>query len=63
LHSHEDDRLLIALNFSERSFVLDLSSHGDAAEVLLSTKCDRDRHPSLQRLELAGYEGMILSLR
>src|SRR5205823_891964 len=63
LRSHEGDRLLIALNFSERPFTLDLSDYGDAAELLLSTKCDSKRHPSLQRLELAGNEGVILRLR
>jgi len=63
IRSHKSDRILVALNFTDRAHTLDLSGYGDKAEPLLSTYSDRGEREALQRLALRENEGIILRLR
>ena len=55
-------RVLVVLRFAAAPVTLDLSSEGTAGEVLLATGLDRDGAVDLARLELAGWEGVIVRL-
>nr|WP_207956767.1 DUF3459 domain-containing protein [Rubrobacter tropicus] len=62
LREHEDQRLLVALNFGPEPRRLDLSKAGGKANLLLSTHLDRTGHPDLRELPLRPGEGVLLSL-
>ena len=54
------ERVLVALRFAAEPVVLDLSAEGEAGTVLLATGLDREGALDLARLELAGWEGVIV---
>jgi alpha-glucosidase len=59
---HEDERILVLLNFSHERRVFSTRSEPGAAQVLLSTMPDRGGQVNLANIELAPDEGVILRL-
>ena len=62
LREHEDQRLLIVLNFGTEPRKLDLSKAGGDASLLISTHLDRNEQPDLKAVDLRPGEGLLLSL-
>jgi alpha-glucosidase len=62
LRAHEDQRILVALNFSAEAQRLRLPAYGKG-RVLLSTALDREGQVDLAELTLRGYEGCVIELR
>lgn len=62
LRQHEDERILVALNFDQASHVLDLREGRECGEVLLSTYLDRAGVESLSALHLRPDEGLVVRL-
>jgi hypothetical protein len=58
LRRHEDERILVCVNFSSRSANADLPS-GRRWSVLLSTRC-QDRSPAEGTIRLGPEEAVIL---
>lgn len=63
LRSDGDSRLLVVLNFGSASQRLNLAASGGRAEQVLSTRLTAPRPVSLEALELAPNEGLILRLQ
>jgi alpha-glucosidase len=63
LRQYNDQRCLIALNFTGETRTLDLSDYGDSTTIILSTEADRDGQPvDLGALALHGDEGVIIEV-
>ena len=62
VREQDGERVLVALRFAAEPVVLDLSAEGAAGTVLLATGLDREGAVDLARLELAGWEGVIVRL-
>ncbi len=63
LRQHEEERLVVALNFGSSPEGVSLSEAGEEGELLCSTVMDREGSVSLQRLTLRPGEGIIVKLR
>ena len=62
LREHEDQTVLVVLNFGSEAQTLDLSNTGDRGEMLCSTHLDRTGELDLKELSLRSGEGLLLSL-
>ena len=60
LRENGEQRVLVALNFGATPHELALSEAGTAAEVLCSTRLDREGRVDLARLELRPHEGVLV---
>jgi glycosidase len=63
LRQHEEQRLVVALNFGSSPEEVSLSEAGAEGELLCSTVMDREGSVSLQRLTLRPGEGIIVELQ
>ncbi|HYT28576.1 MAG TPA: alpha-glucosidase C-terminal domain-containing protein, partial [Ktedonobacteraceae bacterium] len=61
LRQFEDERLLVALNFSEEPQRVRVPELG-AGQILLSTSLNRKERINMAALSLHGYEGCIIEL-
>jgi alpha-glucosidase len=59
---HTNTRMLIILNFSDLSQILDLRPTGTSVKVLLSTELDREGVESLEEFHLRANEGVIVQI-
>jgi alpha-glucosidase len=62
LREHEDQRMLVALNFGTETRTLDLSEAGDEADLFCSTLLNRTGRLDLKELRVRPGEGVLLSL-
>jgi len=62
LREHEEERVLVALNFGSTPEEVDLSEAGAEGELLCSTLMDRERGVDPRRLALRPGEGVIVRL-
>lgn len=61
LRQCDNERLLVALNFSEEPQLVSIAEHGEG-QILLSTSICRKEHINLAELRLQGHEGCIIEL-
>lgn len=62
LREHEEQRVLVVLNFAAERRMLDLSGVGDKGEVLCSTRLDLYGHLDLGEIDLRPNEGLLVAL-
>jgi alpha-glucosidase len=62
LREHEEQRVLVVLNFGAERKELDLSGAGGEGDVLCSTHLDRVGHLGLKELGVRPDEGIVVSL-
>ena len=62
VREQDGERVLVALRFAAEPVVLDLSAEAAAGTLLVATGLDREGAVDLARLELAGWEGVIVRL-
>lgn len=62
LREHEEQRVLVVLNFAAERRMLDLSGVGDEGEVLCSTRLDLNGHLDLGEIDLRPNEGLLVAL-
>ena len=60
VREHEDERVLVALNFGDQAVTADLGAAGPAGRILCATGLDREGDVQLGRLELAPHEGLVV---
>jgi len=60
VREHEDERVLVALNFGDQAVTADLGAAGSAGRILCATGLDREGDVQLGRLELAPHEGLVV---
>ncbi|HEX6290428.1 MAG TPA: alpha-amylase family glycosyl hydrolase [Herpetosiphonaceae bacterium] len=58
----QDQRILVALNFSSSEQTLDVAAGSARGTILCSTHLDRDGHVELSRLTLRPDEGLLLAI-
>lgn len=62
LREHEEERMLVALNFGLTPGEVNLSEAGTEGELLCSTVMDREGGVDLTRLALRPSEGVVVRL-
>jgi hypothetical protein len=62
LRQADDERMLVALNFSGRDLRLDASVTAPGGTILCSTAMDRAGAVELAELALRPYEGVLVTL-
>jgi glycosidase len=61
LRKFDDERLVVALNFSDEPQMVRIAEHGEG-RILLSTSLNRKEHINVGALMLDGHEGCIIEL-
>ena len=61
LRQCDNERLIVALNFSEEPQLVSIAEPGEG-HILLSTSLYRNEHINLAELMLQGHEGCIIEL-
>ncbi|MGA7731777.1 MAG: alpha-amylase family glycosyl hydrolase [Chloroflexia bacterium] len=62
MREHENERMLVVLNFSHEPHVFGIGPEAGVAQIALSTVPDREGQVDLANVELAADEGVILRL-
>ena len=63
VREHNDERVLVALNFSTKEHTLKFAGYGETAQVVITTHCDRSGMGSLSHFTLRENEGVVIQLR
>jgi alpha-glucosidase len=61
VREHEEERVVVALNFGATTVVAELGTAGSAGRILCATGLDRDGQVDLGRLELGPHEGLVVA--